>query len=114
MPSEIRWQGPGSIEIGYWMHVNETGRGLATLATAALTDLRSFQSRAASSLLVACSRVREPARAKMARRFAACVLTSFAPPSTFDTASFDFMKHLRDRRQTHRDLPGGASAGSLT
>jgi RimJ/RimL family protein N-acetyltransferase len=32
-------QGPGSIEIGYWVHVDEIGHGLATLASGALTDV---------------------------------------------------------------------------
>ncbi len=32
-------QGPGTIEIGYWVHVDEVGRGLATRATAALTEV---------------------------------------------------------------------------
>jgi len=32
-------QGPGSIEIGYWVHVDEIGHGLATLASGALTDI---------------------------------------------------------------------------
>ena len=32
-------QGPRSIEIGYWVHVDEIGHGLAPLATAALTDV---------------------------------------------------------------------------
>ena len=31
-------QGAGTIEIGYWVHVDEIGRGLATLASAALTN----------------------------------------------------------------------------
>jgi RimJ/RimL family protein N-acetyltransferase len=31
-------QGPGTIEIGYWVHVDEGGRGLATRATGALTN----------------------------------------------------------------------------
>lgn len=29
--------GPGSLEIGYWLHSEHTGRGYATMATAALT-----------------------------------------------------------------------------
>ena len=29
---------PGTIEIGYWLHVDATGRGLATLASRALTN----------------------------------------------------------------------------
>jgi RimJ/RimL family protein N-acetyltransferase len=32
-------QGPGTIEIGYWVHVNEIGHGLASLASAALTNV---------------------------------------------------------------------------
>jgi len=32
-------RGPGTIEIGYWVHVDATGRGYATGAAAALTDL---------------------------------------------------------------------------
>jgi RimJ/RimL family protein N-acetyltransferase len=32
-------RGPGTIEIGYWVHVDATGRGHATRATAALTDV---------------------------------------------------------------------------
>ena len=31
-------QGPGTIEIGYWVHVDEIGHGLATLASRALTN----------------------------------------------------------------------------
>jgi RimJ/RimL family protein N-acetyltransferase len=31
-------QGAGTIEIGYWVHVDEIGHGLATLAGAALTN----------------------------------------------------------------------------
>ena len=34
----MRRQGPGTIEIGYWVHVDEIGRGLATLASATLTN----------------------------------------------------------------------------
>ena len=30
--------GPGGLEIGYWVHADWTGRGIATDATAALTD----------------------------------------------------------------------------
>lgn len=30
--------GPGALEIGYWVHVDHTRRGLATAAAAALTD----------------------------------------------------------------------------
>ncbi|GLW95022.1 GNAT family N-acetyltransferase [Actinokineospora globicatena] len=30
--------GPGGLELGYWLHPTHTGRGLATLATAALVD----------------------------------------------------------------------------
>jgi RimJ/RimL family protein N-acetyltransferase len=32
-------QGPGTIEIGYWVHVDEIGHGLATLASRALTNV---------------------------------------------------------------------------
>jgi RimJ/RimL family protein N-acetyltransferase len=32
-------QGAGTIEIGYWVHVDEIGHGLATRASAALTDV---------------------------------------------------------------------------
>lgn len=32
-------QGPATIEIGYWVHVDEIGRGLATLAGGALTNV---------------------------------------------------------------------------
>jgi RimJ/RimL family protein N-acetyltransferase len=31
-------QGPGTIEIGYWVHVDEIGHGVATLASRALTN----------------------------------------------------------------------------
>ena len=31
--------GPGTIEIGYWVHVDEIGHGLATLASGALTNI---------------------------------------------------------------------------
>jgi RimJ/RimL family protein N-acetyltransferase len=31
--------GPGGWEIGYWVHVGHTGRGLATAGAAAVTDL---------------------------------------------------------------------------
>jgi RimJ/RimL family protein N-acetyltransferase len=31
-------RGPGTIEIGYWVHVDAAGRGLATRAASALTD----------------------------------------------------------------------------
>ncbi|WP_312864621.1 GNAT family N-acetyltransferase [Saccharopolyspora phatthalungensis] len=30
--------GPGGLEIGYWLHPDHTGRGLATTSTAALID----------------------------------------------------------------------------
>ncbi len=30
--------GPGALEIGYWVHVAHTGRGIATAAAGALTD----------------------------------------------------------------------------
>ena len=30
--------GPGGVEIGYWVHVDHTGRGIATTAAAALTE----------------------------------------------------------------------------
>lgn len=32
-------RGPGTIEIGYWLHVDAIGHGYATRAVAALTDL---------------------------------------------------------------------------
>jgi RimJ/RimL family protein N-acetyltransferase len=32
-------RGPGTIEIGYWVHVDAGGRGHATRATAALTEI---------------------------------------------------------------------------
>jgi len=32
-------RGRGTLEIGYWVHVHETGKGHATRATAALTDV---------------------------------------------------------------------------
>jgi RimJ/RimL family protein N-acetyltransferase len=32
-------RGPGTIEIGYWLHSDVTGRGWATRAVAALTDV---------------------------------------------------------------------------
>ncbi|HVJ95718.1 MAG TPA: GNAT family N-acetyltransferase, partial [Acidimicrobiia bacterium] len=32
-------RGPGTLEIGYWLHVEEGGQGLATTAASALTDL---------------------------------------------------------------------------
>jgi RimJ/RimL family protein N-acetyltransferase len=32
-------RGPGTLEIGYWLHVDAVGRGYATRAVAALTDL---------------------------------------------------------------------------
>jgi RimJ/RimL family protein N-acetyltransferase len=32
-------RGPGTIEIGYWVHVDAVGQGYATRAAAALTDL---------------------------------------------------------------------------
>lgn len=32
-------QGPGTLELGYWVHVDATGRGLATAAAAALTGV---------------------------------------------------------------------------
>jgi ribosomal-protein-serine acetyltransferase len=31
--------GPGTLEIGYWVHVDHVGRGYATEAAAALTDI---------------------------------------------------------------------------
>jgi RimJ/RimL family protein N-acetyltransferase len=31
--------GPGALEIGYWVHVDHTRRGIATAAAAALTDV---------------------------------------------------------------------------
>jgi RimJ/RimL family protein N-acetyltransferase len=31
--------GPGALEIGYWVHVNHTRRGIATAAARALTDV---------------------------------------------------------------------------
>lgn len=33
-----RRSGPGVLEIGYWVHVAHTGRGIATLATAIMLD----------------------------------------------------------------------------
>lgn len=32
-------RGPGTLEIGYWLHVDAGGRGYATLAAGALTDV---------------------------------------------------------------------------
>jgi RimJ/RimL family protein N-acetyltransferase len=32
-------RGPGTMEIGYWVHVDAIGRGHATMASAALTDV---------------------------------------------------------------------------
>jgi len=32
-------RGPGTLEIGYWLHVDEGGHGLATAAAAALTGI---------------------------------------------------------------------------
>ncbi|WP_256107624.1 GNAT family N-acetyltransferase [Streptomyces sp. ODS05-4] len=34
----MRRIGPGGVEIGYWLHPAATGRGLATMAAAALVD----------------------------------------------------------------------------
>jgi len=34
----MRRIGPGGLEIGYWVHSRHTGRGIAKLASAALTD----------------------------------------------------------------------------
>ena len=34
----MRRIGPGGLEIGYWVHSRHSGRGIAKLATAALTD----------------------------------------------------------------------------
>ena len=36
--SLVRRIGPGGVEIGYWVHVDEIGHGLATLASRALTN----------------------------------------------------------------------------
>ena len=57
---------------------------ICTFATAALTDLRSFHSRAASSALVAWSTVRAPACTSAARTASPCAFTSPAPPLHLD------------------------------
>lgn len=31
--------GPGALDIGYWLHIGHTGKGLATKASGALTDI---------------------------------------------------------------------------
>lgn len=35
----VRRIGPGGLEIGYWIHVEQAGRGRATVAAATLTDV---------------------------------------------------------------------------
>lgn len=46
-------RGRGTLEIGYWVHVDEAGRGLATRAAAALTDA-ALRVRGVKKVLVYC------------------------------------------------------------
>jgi RimJ/RimL family protein N-acetyltransferase len=55
-------RGRGTLEIGYWVHVDETGRGLATKAAAALTDA-ALRVRGVKKVLVYCDEANAPSAA---------------------------------------------------
>jgi RimJ/RimL family protein N-acetyltransferase len=46
-------RGPGTLEIGYWLHVDAGGRGLATNAARALTEV-GLRVRSIGRMIIAC------------------------------------------------------------
>jgi RimJ/RimL family protein N-acetyltransferase len=58
--------GPGALEIGYWVHVDQTRRGIATMAARALTDA-GFALRGIRRMEIHCDAANEASAAVPAR-----------------------------------------------
>jgi RimJ/RimL family protein N-acetyltransferase len=72
--------GPGALEIGYWVHVDHTRRGLVTAAASALTST-AFSLGPVESVEIHCDAANRPSAAVPRRLGFALVRTDTRPPT---------------------------------
>jgi RimJ/RimL family protein N-acetyltransferase len=91
-------RGPGTLEIGYWLHVGHTNRGHTTRAVAALTDI-ALATEGVDRVLIYCDEANDRSAAVPRRLgFELARITTRAPEAPAETGREMIWARQRDAR----------------
>jgi RimJ/RimL family protein N-acetyltransferase len=91
-------RGPGTLEIGYWLHVGHTNRGYTTRAVAALTDI-ALGTDGVNMVLIYCDEANERSAAVPRRLgFELTRIATRAPEAPAETGREMVWARMRDPR----------------